>query len=123
MTLSGLLVHVNGVQRTFQASMKDRIVAMRSAMVGKLPRCSAWRVMTEKNALTMFSQNPEAGVKCSVTRGRGLSQRGRPDAFGWRSYRPPRAIPGAESGGDEGDVAVPAGEGASLEVVQTQAGD
>src|SRR4051812_29631883 len=44
------------------------MAAIRSATVGKVPRCRAWRVMTEKNASTKFSQEPEVGVKCRRTR-------------------------------------------------------
>jgi hypothetical protein len=61
-------VQVNGAQRSFQASMKRSMAAMRSATVGKLPRRRAWRVMIEKNTSTSFSQ-PEVGVECSCTRG------------------------------------------------------
>jgi hypothetical protein len=51
-TVSGSLVQVKGAQRSFQASMNRPMAAMRSAMVGKLPRRRAWRVMIEKNAST-----------------------------------------------------------------------
>src|SRR3954464_15404324 len=74
MTVSGSLVQVNGWQRSFQAAMKCSMAAMRSTTVGKLPRRSACRVMIEKNASTRFSQDPEVGVKCSVTRGCRSSQ-------------------------------------------------
>src|SRR3954467_14428211 len=69
MIVSGSLVQVKGAQRSFQAAMKRSIAAMRSATVGKLPRCRAGRVMIEKNASTRFSQEPEVGVKCRCTRG------------------------------------------------------
>jgi hypothetical protein len=55
MTVSGSLVQVNGVQRSFQAAMKRSMAAMRSATVGKLPRRSACRVVIEKKASTRFS--------------------------------------------------------------------
>src|SRR4051794_7381716 len=74
MIVSGSLVRVNGVQRSFQASMKCWMAAIRSATVGKLPRRSACRVMIEKNASTRFSHDPDVGVKCSRTRGCRLSQ-------------------------------------------------
>jgi hypothetical protein len=75
MTVSGSLVQVNGRQRSFQAAMKRSIAAMRSATVVKLPRCSAWRVMIEKNTSTRFSHEPEVGVNCRRWR-RGVSRRG-----------------------------------------------
>jgi hypothetical protein len=46
----GVLSPINGAQRSFQASMNRPMAVMRSATVGKLPRCSAWRVRMEKNA-------------------------------------------------------------------------
>src|SRR3954453_8208267 len=64
MTVSGSLVQVKGWQRSFQASMKRSMAAIRSATVGKLPRRRAWRVMIEKKASTRFSQEPEVGGKC-----------------------------------------------------------
>ena len=60
---------MDGVQRSFQASMNRWMAAMRSATVGKLPRRSACRVRIEKNASTRFSQEPEVGVECRVIRG------------------------------------------------------
>ena len=35
----------------------------------KVPRRIAWRVMIPKKISTMFSQDPEVGVKCMVIRG------------------------------------------------------
>jgi hypothetical protein len=40
----------------------------------KLPRRMAWRVMIPKKISTMFSQDPDVGVKCSVIRGLRASQ-------------------------------------------------
>jgi uncharacterized integral membrane protein len=40
---------------------------MRSLTEVKLPRRMAWRVMIEKKISTMFSHDPDVGVKCSVT--------------------------------------------------------
>ncbi len=71
---SAVLVHVNGWQRSFQASMKRRMAAVRSVTEAKLPRRMAWRVMMPKKASTRFSQLPDVGVKCSVTRGLRASQ-------------------------------------------------
>jgi hypothetical protein len=45
------------------------MAAMSSLTLSKEPRRIAWRVMIEKNTSTRFSQDPEVGVKRSVTRG------------------------------------------------------
>ena len=50
MTVSGSLVQVKGRQRSFQASMRRWMAAMRSVTVGKMPRSRAGRVRIEKNA-------------------------------------------------------------------------
>jgi hypothetical protein len=63
MTVPESLVQVKGAQRSFQASMKCSMAAMRSVTVGKLPRRSAWRVRIEKNASTRFSHEPGFGVR------------------------------------------------------------
>jgi hypothetical protein len=42
---------------------------MRSLTEVKLPRRIAWRVMIEKKISTMFSQDPDVGVKCRVILG------------------------------------------------------
>jgi hypothetical protein len=62
MIASGSLVQVNGVQRSFQASMNRSVAAMRSATVGKLPRRRAWRTRIETKTPTRLSQQPEVGV-------------------------------------------------------------
>ncbi len=54
--------------------MKVSMAAMRSLTEVKLPRRMACRVMIEKKTSTMFSQDPETGVKCRVTRGFLASQ-------------------------------------------------
>jgi hypothetical protein len=41
---------------------------MRSLTLVKVPRRMTWRVMIEKKISTMFSHEPEVGVKCRVTR-------------------------------------------------------
>ncbi len=63
------LVQMKGWQRSFQPSMKVSIAAMRSLTLVKAPRRIAWRVMIPKKISTMFSQDPEVGVKCIVMRG------------------------------------------------------
>ena len=65
---------MNGWQRSFQPSMKARIAVTSSLTLSKDPRRMAWRVMIPKNTSTRFSQDPEVGVKCSVTRGFLASQ-------------------------------------------------
>ncbi len=67
--VSASLVQVKGWQRSFQASMKVRMAVMRSLTLVKLPRRVAWRVTMPKRISIMFSQDPEAGVKCRVIRG------------------------------------------------------
>ena len=42
------------------------MAVMRSRTLVKLPRRMAWRVMIEKKISTMFSHDPEVGVKCRV---------------------------------------------------------
>jgi hypothetical protein len=54
--------------------MNRPIAAIRSLTLLKLPRRMAWRVMIEKKISTMFSQDPEVGVKCRVIRGLRASQ-------------------------------------------------
>ena len=54
--------------------MKFSMAAMRSLTEVKLPRRMAWRVMIEKKISTMFSQDPDVGVKCRVIRGCLASQ-------------------------------------------------
>ena len=71
---SAVLVQVKGWQRSFQPSMKVPIAAMRSLTEVKVPRRMAWRVMMPKKISTMFSQDPDVGVKCSVIRGFLASQ-------------------------------------------------
>src|SRR6266852_9869708 len=65
---SAVLVQVKGWQRSFQPSMKVSMAAMRSLTEVKLPRRIAWRVMIEKK-ISMLSQDPDVGVKCSVILG------------------------------------------------------
>jgi hypothetical protein len=55
-TCSGVLIHKNGWQCSFQASMKIRIARIRSATLVKLPRRIALRVMIPKKISTRFSQ-------------------------------------------------------------------
>jgi hypothetical protein len=55
------LVHENGWQRWFQASMKIRIARIRSATLVKLPRRIALRMMIAKKTSTRFSQLAEVG--------------------------------------------------------------
>jgi 8-oxo-dGTP pyrophosphatase MutT (NUDIX family) len=50
-------------------AMKARIASTRSRTEVKVPRRIARRVMIPKKISTRFSQEPEAGVKCSCTRG------------------------------------------------------
>ena len=71
---SAVLVQVKGWQRSFQPSMKRRMAAVRSFTLVKLPRRMAWRVMMPKKISTMFSHDPEVGVKCIVIRGFLASQ-------------------------------------------------
>ncbi len=66
---SAVLVQMNGWQRSFQPSMKVSIVAVSDFTEVKVPRRMAWRVMIPKKISTMFSQDPEVGVKCMVIRG------------------------------------------------------
>ena len=66
---SAVLVQTNGWQRSFQASMKVSMAAMRSLTEVNVPRRIAWRVMIPKNTETRFSHDPEVGVKCIRTRG------------------------------------------------------
>ena len=66
---SAVLVHTNGWQRWFQPAMNALMDAISSLTLSNEPRRIAWRVMIEKNTSTMFSHEPEVGVKCSVTRG------------------------------------------------------
>ena len=48
--------------------MKISIAAVRSFALVKVPRRMAWRVMIPKRISTMFSYEPDVGVKCSVIR-------------------------------------------------------
>jgi hypothetical protein len=54
--------------------MKVPIAAVSSLTEVKVPRRMAWRVMMPKKISTMFSHDPEVGVKCRVIRGFLLSQ-------------------------------------------------
>ncbi len=47
---------------------------VRSLTLVKVPRRMAWRVMIPKKISAMFSQDPDAGVKCRVIRGFFASQ-------------------------------------------------
>jgi hypothetical protein len=49
------------------------MAAMRSLTLVKVPRRMAWRVMMPKKISTMFSHEPEVGVKCMVIRGLRVS--------------------------------------------------
>jgi hypothetical protein len=68
------LVHWNGWQRSFQASMKIRIAWTRSATLVKVPRRIALRVMIPKKISTRFIQLAEVGVKCRWILGLRASQ-------------------------------------------------
>jgi hypothetical protein len=74
MISSAVLVQANGWQRSFQPSMKRRMALVRSLTDRNVPRRMAWRVMIPKKISTMFSQDPEVGVKCRVIRGFLASQ-------------------------------------------------
>jgi hypothetical protein len=67
--VSASLVHTNGSQRWFQPSMKARMASLRSRTDSKVPRRMACLVMIPKKISTMFSHDPEVGVKCSVEEG------------------------------------------------------
>ena len=54
--------------------MNVPIAAINSLTLPKLPRRMACRVMIEKKISTMFSHDPEVGVKCRVIRGLRASQ-------------------------------------------------
>jgi hypothetical protein len=69
MISSAILVQANRWQRSFQPSMKARMTVANWPTLSKDPRRIAGRVMIPKNTSTMFSQEPEVGVKCSVIRG------------------------------------------------------
>ena len=74
MIVSASLVQANGWQRSFQLSMNVVIASMSSRTEPKLPRRMARRVMIPKKISTMFSHDPEVGVKCRVIRGLRASQ-------------------------------------------------
>ena len=57
------MVQTKGWQRSFQPSMKRPIAAISSFTLPKLPWRMAYRVMIEKKIPTIFSQDPEVGVK------------------------------------------------------------
>jgi hypothetical protein len=48
--------------------MNRWIAEIGSLTLVKLPQRMAWRVMIEKKTTTMFSHEPEVGVKCSMIR-------------------------------------------------------
>ena len=62
------------MQRSFQPSMNVPIASMSSCTLSKVPLRMAWRVMIPKKISTMFSQEPDVGVKCRVIRGLRASQ-------------------------------------------------
>lgn len=66
--VSASLVQVKEWRRWFQPAMKSWIASTRSATEANVPRRMAWRVMIPKKVWTMFSQEPEVGVKCSWIR-------------------------------------------------------
>ncbi len=74
MMVSASLVHVNGWQRSFQPLMNAVMASISSPTDVKVPRRMAWRVMIPKKISTMFSHDPDVGVKCSVIRGLRASQ-------------------------------------------------
>jgi len=63
------------VRSPFQLSMKARILVLRSVTEPKVPHRMAWRSMMPNQTSTMFSHEPEVGVKCTCTRGLAASQR------------------------------------------------
>jgi DNA-binding LacI/PurR family transcriptional regulator len=71
---SAVLVQTKGWQRSFQPSMNASIAAMRSLTEVKVPRRMACRVRMPKKISTMFSHDPEVGVKCMRIRGFLASQ-------------------------------------------------
>jgi hypothetical protein len=75
------LVQVKGRQRSFHPSVKFSMAAMRSLTEVKLPRRMACRVMMEKTS-TMFSHDPDVGVKCRVVLGCPASQ-ARTSGWSW----------------------------------------
>ena len=60
---SAVLVQMKGCLRSFQPSMKARILALSSRTERKLPRWMAWRSMMPNQTSTRFSQEPEVEVK------------------------------------------------------------
>ena len=50
---------------SFQPLMNVVIASTNSRTEPKLPRQMAWRVMIPKKISTMFSHEPEVGVKCT----------------------------------------------------------
>jgi len=60
---SAVLVQTKGWQRSFQPSMKVRILALRSRTERQVPRWMAWRSMMPNQTSTRFSQGPDVGVK------------------------------------------------------------
>jgi len=69
------LVQMKGWQRSFQPSMKARILVLRSLTEPKLPRWMACRSMMPNQTSTRFIHDAEVGVKCTCTRGFAESQR------------------------------------------------
>jgi hypothetical protein len=70
---SAVLVQVKGWARSFQPSMKARILVLRSRTEPKVPRWMAWRSMRENQTSTRFIQEAWVGVKCTITRGLAAS--------------------------------------------------
>src|SRR5215203_5480473 len=69
MIVSASLVQTNGWQRSLQPLMNAVIDLIRSSTELKVPRRMAWRVMIPKKISTMFSHDPDVGVKCKAIRG------------------------------------------------------
>ncbi len=71
---SAFLVQLKGWRRSFQAWMTFWIAVMRSLTLVKVPRRMACRVMMPKKISTMFSHDPDIGVKRMVIRGLRANQ-------------------------------------------------
>jgi hypothetical protein len=81
--------------------MKVRITATSSLTLSKDPRRIAWWVMIPKNTSTRFSQEPEVGVKCRITRGFLASQELMSSCLWCGSCPRPRAARAAVGLGDD----------------------
>ena len=73
--LSAVLVRTKGWARSFQPSMKARILALRARTDPKVPRWMAWRSMIPSQTSTRFIHEAEVGVWWTTARGFASSQR------------------------------------------------